>query len=193
MLTLFLVGRVRFAIPALTGLLTITTLTGFAITALTRLTVTTLTRLVAALLTITAFTLLAIATLTGLVAALLVTIRRTIVVIATLTRLTVTTLTRLIAATVTIVVICTWTIATALRCTGTALQACPKTFRTETALIIISCVKTRTLIGWTLSGVNPWTRRTTGTELTLFSLKTLFWCFLLFLLVFEIHFTFSNY
>ena len=116
-------------------------------------------------LTISAARLLAIliiAGLTRLIAARLLTIgtltrstsiRRTLLTIAaarSLAILIVTRLAWLIAARLLAVVIPAWTVSGALRCA--TLQTCTKSFRTETALIII--IKTRTLIGWTLSCVN---------------------------------------
>ena len=152
---LFLEWLIRSSLIA-TIILIVAPLTLLAIATLARLAVTTL-----ALLTITAFTLLAITTLTRLAVAtttLLIAIRRTIAVIATLTLLTITILTGLVATTLTIVV-GMWAIATSLRsAVVAALQSCTESLRTEAALIIISRVKTRTLIGWTLSGMNSWTR-----------------------------------
>ena len=137
----------------------------------------------------------AITGLTGLVTTTGLTyIVWTTTVIASLTWLVaifsrlVTTFTRLTGLITAIIVIATstWTITRTLRCA--ALQTCAKAFWTEAAFILIMIVVTRTLIGWTLSIVNTGARRTTRAEFTLFSLKTIFWCFFLFLFVLEIHF-----
>ena len=150
-------ATIRFAITSLLGTLAIATLTLLTITTTLRtLAVTTLRAL-----TITAtLRTLAIATLRALTIAatlrtLAITTLRALTIAATLRTLAITALALLTIFTLLGIIVVTGTITTMLlRCA--TLQTCTKTFWAETSLVIVAAI-IRTLIGWTLSGVNTWT------------------------------------